>query len=168
MGFLSACVRPCGAGIVEADIMTHLKQGLSAMRGLCQVDLILIQPQTGRRAHCPPPGKTLPLYGGGCRERSYRGSTMKFKWFLPAGDFPCEAVDTWALPRRGPGMSLPELPAAPVPWSCWHGCLLPISAFLALEQAALGFLRCQGSEGGKFRLFCPKPNLSLRFSELAS
>ena len=83
---------PCGVGIavVEADAMTHLKQGPSGAWGLRQVDLLTPHPPpdwqagTGQAQASPMPsaGKTFASLWRQMRKDRTRGSKMKFKWFL--------------------------------------------------------------------------------------
>lgn len=161
MGFSPRVGRPCGAGIamVEADIMTHLKQGLSAMRGLCQVDLLIPHPSPRLAGgHMPSAWQDICLFMEADAERSHTWVHNEIQMVFTGRCLAAEARcldNTGLCRRRGPGMSLPELPAAPVPWSCWHGCAFsPFCCRPSLEQRrpwVSSDVRAQ-REGRKFRL----------------
>ena len=147
-GFSPRVSGPCGAGIavVEADVMTHLKQGLSRMRGLCQVDLLTPHPPpdwqagTGQARAAPMSSawQDICLFMEADAERSHTWVHNEIQMVFTGR---CQAAEAWGLDntglcwRRGPGMSLPELSVAPVPWSCWHGgAFSPFCCWSSLER----------------------------------
>ena len=100
VGFSPRVGRPCGAGIamVEADVMTHLKQGRSGMRGLCQVDLLIPHPSPRLAGgHMPSAWHDICLFMEADAERSHTWVHNEIQMVLQGG--------AWQ-PRPGVGPTL--------------------------------------------------------------